>query len=327
MVQVNRGILITRTEASEQDLMKSAQQLTESLVTKYTTKSSTLSRIQLMLKDSLQTIVSTYQKINKRSDIGGGHFFSMRDFFFCVKNFVCFIFDWFGNGRSDEKRDARISSNFLAQSVIRNFGGHDKAQRLVRAILAENLKLNQVAIATMSPLELIVQNIQDSSKKQSIHIARHLMILNRSLIGLQLLNRYVKKELDSDMHWNVLFGSCFPGDLEVTAVTRKLRQVEQSIRTGGVVILCHADQLFESLYMVLNQQYWMQDGVTMTQIALGPSIRPIALPDGPFRIIALQDTDVALNQEMMSPAVLSRFENTNLGRLICWMNLGVSGST
>ena len=72
------------------------------------------------------------------------------------------------------------------------------------------------------------------------------------------------------------------------AVTRKLRQVEQAIRAGGVLILCHADQLFESLYMVLNQQYWAQGDVKMTQIALGPSIRAIALPDGPFRIIALQ---------------------------------------
>ena len=96
------------------------------------------------------------------------------------------------------------------------------------------------------------------------------------------------------------------------AVTRKLRQVEQAIRGGGVLILCHADQLFESLYMVLNQQYWAQGDVTMTQIALGPSIRAIALPDGPFRIIALQDTDVALNRSAMSPAILSRFEKHEL---------------
>ena len=78
--------------------------------------------------------------------------------------------------------------------------------------------------------------------------------------------------------------------------------------------MCHADQLFESLYVVLNQQYWTQGEVTMTQIALGPSVRAIALPSGPFRIIALQDTDVALDRELMSPAILSRFEKHKLGR-------------
>jgi len=72
------------------------------------------------------------------------------------------------------------------------------------------------------------------------------------------------------------------------SVTQKLRQVEQAIRAGGVLFLCHAEQLFESLYMVLNQQYWASEGNTMTQIALGPSTRSITLPDGPFRIIALQ---------------------------------------
>ena len=144
-----------------------------------------------------------------------------------------------------------------------------------------------MAVPMSSPIDLIIQNIQDSSKERSIHIARHLMILTRSLIGLQLLNRHVRGKLGDEMNWSVLFGSCFPGDLQITAVTRKLRQVEQAIRKGGVLILCHADQLFESLYMVLNQQYWAQGEVTMTQIALGPSIRAIALPNGPFRIIAL----------------------------------------
>jgi hypothetical protein len=64
--------------------------------------------------------------------------------------------------------------------------------------------------------------------------------------------------------------------------------------------------------MVLNQQYWAQGEITMTRIALGPSTRAIALPSGPFRIIALQDTEVALNRETMSPAVLSRFEKHEL---------------
>ena len=68
-------------------------------------------------------------------------------------------------------------------------------------------------------------------------------------------------------------------------------------------------------YVLYNNCYYYIniDKVKMTQIALGPSIRPIALPSGPFRIIALQDTDTALNRELMSPAILSRFEKHELG--------------
>ncbi|XP_057375006.1 uncharacterized protein LOC130695963 [Daphnia carinata] len=307
--QVNRGILILRAQANKEDLLRSAKQLADSLLVKYAEKSAR-KRILEMLTESLESVVSTYQELDKREDIGGGHFFSMRDFFFCVKNFVCSVFESYT--RMGGLRDIRISRHLLIQSAVRNFGGHEKARRLVRNSMANNLEMKLEVIPVTSPLDLIVANIQDSSKPLSIHIARHLMILNRSMIGLQLLNRYVKRELDDGTNWNVLFGSCFPGDLQVTAVTRKLRQVEQAIRSGGVLILCHADQLFESLYMVLNQQYWAQGEMRMTQIALGPSIRAIALPDGPFRIIALQDTDVALNRELMSPAVLSRFEKHEL---------------
>ena len=81
------------------------------------------------------------------------------------------------------------------------------------------------------------------------------MILNRLLIGLQLLNGYARNKLDDGLGWNFLFGSCFPGDLQVMAVTRKLGQVEQAIRSCGVLILCHADQLFESLYMVPSRGF------------------------------------------------------------------------
>ena len=179
----------------------------------------------------------------------------MRDFFFCVKNFVCSVF-----------QANQISEHRAIQSAIRNFGGHEKAQQFVLETMADNLGRSPMVtpVAVGSPLDLVVGNILDSSKPLAVHIARHLMILNRSLIGLQLLNRHARRELDrgtgeeNRTTWTVLFGSCFPGDFQLTAVTRKLRQVEQAIRAGGVLILCHADQLFESLYMVLNQQYWTQ---------------------------------------------------------------------
>ena len=255
--QVNRGILILRTQATKKDLMESAKQLAECLVANYVQEPYKKHMMKILTR-SLDSIVCTYQELDSSADIGGGHFFSMRDFFFCVKNFVCSVFDSVKVGQKRELGDLHVSDYYMVQSAIRNFGGHEKAQNLVKKSMAQKLGTKESAVPVTSPLHLIVQNIQDSSKDLSIHIARHLMILNRSLIGLQLLNRQIRSQLDEGISWNVLFGSCFPGDLQVTAVTRKLRQVEQAIRAGGVLILCHADQLFESLYMVLNQQYWAQ---------------------------------------------------------------------
>ncbi len=121
---------------------------------------------------------------------------AVRETRFCVKNFVCSIFESVQVGRMVGLHRVHISEYNLVQSVIRNFGGQEKARRFVRKSIAVNMKRNESAIQVALPLDLIVQNIQDSSKPMSIHIARHLMILNRSLIGLQLLNRHDRSRLD-----------------------------------------------------------------------------------------------------------------------------------
>ena len=236
----------------------------------------------------LDCISRTYQELDTNENVGGGHFFSMRDFFFCVKSFVCSVLNDQQLPGGSTIAIRTFSNQHLISSAIRNFGGHSAARSQVRRLLSQNLNLQKKTIPKFSPLDLIVENISDSSKMHSVHIARHLMILSRSMVALQLVDRHVRQRLPQKLNWQILFGSCFPGDLEILAVTRKLRQVEQAIRNGGVLILCHAEQLFESLYMVLNQQYWAQNDVTMTQIALGPTTRSIALPEGMFRIIALQ---------------------------------------
>lgn len=138
------------------------------------------------------------------------------------QNFVCSVLENFNRGSMDLKTP-QVTNSHLIQSVMRNLGGHIRAEEIVRGSLAKELKCNTSAIPAPSPLDLIVQNIKDSSNKRlSVHIARHLMVLNRSLVGLQLLNHYVRPMLDDGMGWHVLFGSCFPGDLEVISLSQHL---------------------------------------------------------------------------------------------------------
>lgn len=84
--QVNRGILICRTQAGKMDLINSATQLAESLIRKYIGENAHLTRrFKVMLQTNLECIAETYSVLDSNTDVGGGHFFSMRDFFFCVK--------------------------------------------------------------------------------------------------------------------------------------------------------------------------------------------------------------------------------------------------
>ena len=84
--QVNRGILILRKQADKKDLLASAEQLADSLIAKFA-KESERKRIRRMLIESLESVVSTYQELDKREEIGGGHFFFDERFLFLRQEF------------------------------------------------------------------------------------------------------------------------------------------------------------------------------------------------------------------------------------------------
>ena len=98
--QVNRRILIVRKQEGNEDLIASAKELAHSLISnKYLLNATGTEAIERRLTDYLKSIVDgwpmadAYQELDRKEDIGGGHFFSMRDFFYCVKSFVCFVFE------------------------------------------------------------------------------------------------------------------------------------------------------------------------------------------------------------------------------------------
>ena len=53
----------------------------------------------------------------------------------------------------------------------------------------------------------------------------------------------------------ILFGSSFPKDREYTQVCRNINQIKICMETGRTVILLNLENLYESLYDLLNQYY------------------------------------------------------------------------
>lgn len=53
----------------------------------------------------------------------------------------------------------------------------------------------------------------------------------------------------------LLFGSSFPKDREFTQVYRNINKIKVCMETGRMVILLNLDNLYESLYDLLNQYY------------------------------------------------------------------------
>ncbi len=53
----------------------------------------------------------------------------------------------------------------------------------------------------------------------------------------------------------VLFGSSFPKDRDFTQVCRNINQIKICMETGRTVILLNLENLYESLYDLLNQYF------------------------------------------------------------------------
>ena len=106
---------------------------------------------------------------------------------------------------------------------------------------------------------------------------RYLLFLTENYAALQVLKHYLQEEvgLKSTQEYNehanlglegknersrrmepfVLFGSSFPKDREYTQVCRNINQIKICMETGRTVILLNLENLYESLYDLLNQYY------------------------------------------------------------------------
>ena len=66
----------------------------------------------------------------------------------------------------------------------------------------------------------------------------------------------------------VLFGSSFPKDREYTQVCRNINQIKICMETGRTVILLNLENLYESLYDLLNQYYIVLGGTRYVDLGL-----------------------------------------------------------
>ena len=114
---------------------------------------------------------------------------------------------------------------------------------------------------------------------------RYLLFLTENYAALQVIKHYLHEEVGLKAHETeggleeptavvrriepfVLFGSSFPKDKEYTQVCRNINQIKICMETGRTVILLNLENLYESLYDLLNQ-YYIQLGGGQRYVDLG----------------------------------------------------------
>ncbi len=128
------------------------------------------------------------------------------------------------------------------------------------------------------------------SKFLSCSENRYLLFITENYAALEVLKHYLNEdvgmstsellqahdiaELDEiprrkrKMEPFVLFGSSFPKDREYTQVCRNINQIKICMETGRTVILLNLENLYESLYDLLNQYYIVLGGTRYVDLGL-----------------------------------------------------------
>ena len=117
---------------------------------------------------------------------------------------------------------------------------------------------------------------------------RYLLFLTENYAALEVIKHYLNEDIGmtTSMHEEfdevpshfsarrrkmepfVLFGSSFPKDREYTQVCRNINQIKICMETGRTVILLNLENLYESLYDLLNQYYIVLGGTRYVDLGL-----------------------------------------------------------
>lgn len=109
----------------------------------------------------------------------------------------------------------------------------------------------------------------------------------------------------------VIFGSEFPMDQSDLQISLNLQKIKTCMAAGKRVVLVHCEQLYESLYDLLNQHYISVKSQNFVRIAFGSHSRLCPI-HAAFRIICIVDKHDAYTK--LAPPLLNRFEKQVLER-------------
>ena len=181
------------------------------------------------------------------SQAGFGNFVGLRDFYAFIK----FLDRSSGSATS-------IPSRLLALAVQRSFGGIPK-ELLDKVILEPFFKhcsnccsdYKSCSEMHLDVSELLHTNLTDLAIPERAQVgARHLMVFGPSAF---IASRLLEEEIGSSKTVTALMGSSFPGDRSVGAIYHGIAKIKRSMEMGGCVMLVHCEDIYESLYDMLNQ--------------------------------------------------------------------------
>ncbi|XP_060586935.1 E3 ubiquitin-protein ligase rnf213-beta-like, partial [Ruditapes philippinarum] len=303
--KMNRAIHLSRTDMDEEELYNTAKAISESYSTKRTERdsSSTISFLDAVeytteiknadiIKDiehELQGIAKSFKEYSNRSRFKNFH--GLRDFYALVK-YVARQLTTVSTYQESLQTD--LVSNVVQSGLERNFGGLPTESKTLYEIF--NVYFNLNINIKRNVLDLIKENVND-------HIARHLLLVTCGDSSLGILEQQLNSIGRSTRE--VIFGSQFEDDLTDDYNYRILSRIILCMEEGIILILKDLENIYGSLYDMLNQNYAVIGNKRNCRVALGAYSNPICQVAKSFRCIVLMDETKV---KRCDPPFLNRFE-------------------
>lgn len=290
--KMNRAIHLSRPEMDEKELHETAISITKSLTGKFDSsdaaaiEGSDKNEARNMpeeIKQLLEKLAHAYWLYNKKQHYKNFH--GLRDFYSLTK--------YIGKEILLDKQTNKIDE-VIIRGLLRNFGGLPNELR--KLMLLHFQKCFETKDSPdIGVLELIRDNLLD---KQS----RHLMLITNGDSVLSVIEDAVKEM--KRQHF-IIFGSQFEEDLTDDYNYRILSRILLCMEQGYILILKDLENIYGSLYDMLNQNYTIIGSKKNCRVALGPYSNPMCHVHEDFKCIVLVEE---LKLDYSDPPFLNRFE-------------------
>jgi hypothetical protein len=204
----------------------------------------------LLVRNLLKPLAEAYNEIYHSHQRVKPDFYGLRDFYALVRDLHLGLQNhqplkpqnW-----RERKSVFNVEFEVLRRAVSHNFNGQgaDEFAKLLKIFLD---KTRIVAAddkkQAPSPLKVVKDNLAANGR------VRHLMLLTKNDAALQILLDF---NIVHHERTKILFGSDYANDQNDTYVCRMIQQIRMSMERGDCLILLHQDNLYESLYDLLNQ--------------------------------------------------------------------------
>ena len=289
--KMNRAIHLSRPEMDSEELyqtslsinlsMKGQSQESEHslLICKQKPTLNVSEKEQKLLR-ALADVFNEYNRTQKFKNFHG-----LRDFYSLTKHVskeIC---------RPGQNFTEEEIQNMVIQGIQRNFGGLDYVP------MAESLyqECGFTCHEKESVLDLIHDNIEDRS-------ARHLMLITNGDSVIGVMEKMLK---DIGRNHLVIFGSQFERDQTDEYYYRILSRIILCMEQGYCLILKDLENIYGSLYDMLNQNYTVVGKKKNCRVALGPYSNPMCHVHEDFKcIVIVEETKL----DYSDPPFLNRFE-------------------